>query len=78
MIGHLNNARPQWPIAWARPDLGNIHYETEPIVSIEMCKRDWDEMFDMYEGHHKDIKHPAVRDAWEQYQMVRQLVKQNK
>ena len=46
-------------------------------LSVEIAKSDWDAMFDMYEEFHHAIQHPAVREAWEQYQIVKQLVKKS-
>jgi hypothetical protein len=71
--------RPQWPVQRHAPwdSFDNIQYDSEPVLSVEIDKGTWEEMFDLYESHVKDRKHPAVRDAWEKYQLVRAMVRQN-
>ena len=81
-IGYLNIAQPPWPQAL---NSGCNQFSTqgyrsigsnqpqEAILQVELTKRDWDEMFDLYESHHRAMLNPAVRDAWEQYQIVRHM-----
>ena len=79
-IGHFNTVRPTWPMqrySQGFYEMPEMQYESEPILSVEIAKSDWDAMFDMYEEFHHAIQHPAVREAWEQYQIVKQLVKKS-
>lgn len=45
----------------------------EPLLRVEIDKKSWDEMFDLYETHIFGRRHPAVQDAWDQYIMTMHL-----
>ena len=73
-IGYLQTVRSA---PWSRDPYEPATYEIdkyqEPILSVEIDKQTWDAMFDLYEAHLNGHKHPAIRDAWEQYQMTLHL-----
>lgn len=47
-------------------------------VRVEMTRETWDEIMQVWLAHQQHIQHPAVRDAWDQYRMVRALTEQNR
>ena len=47
-------------------------------VRVEMTRETWDEIMQVWLAHQQHIQNPAVRDAWDQYCMVRVLAEQNR
>ena len=47
-------------------------------VRVEMTRETWDEIMQVWLAHQQHIQNPAVRDAWDQYRMVRVLAEQNR
>ena len=66
------------PLAYRSPsDLASIEPIARdiPAVDITMPESDWLEIVKIVEAWQSRNDHPAVRDAWDQYQMIRHLTK---
>ena len=47
-------------------------------VRVEMTRETWDEIMEVYQAHKHQLETPAVRDAYQQYLVVRALADQNR
>jgi hypothetical protein len=45
-----------------------------PCVEVTIPERDWQQIQQIIQAHERFGQHPAVKDAWEKYLMVRALV----
>lgn len=47
-------------------------------VRVEMSRERWEEIMCVYQAHQYQMTNPAVRDAWNQYLVVRALADKNR
>lgn len=75
-LGHKTLAQYQWPQPRAQwHDEVVVEYRTEPILQVEIDEPTWQQMYQLWNDHCDQQRHPAVRDAWEQYQMTKALAR---
>ena len=73
-VGYMTTAQsPRWDFDPREPVSYDITGIREPILQVEIDKATWDAMFDLYEAHVNGHRHPAIQDAWDQYQMTLHL-----
>lgn len=67
---------PGWP-NWQQEDTSKVYFRQVPLLRIEIPEEDWRQIQSIIEAWEHYDQHPATRDAWEKYEMTRQLVRRN-
>jgi hypothetical protein len=58
-------------------ELKAYQYSLEPTVTVHMTLATWTLISETMNDRERHHQHPTVRDAYEQYQMTRSLVRRN-
>ena len=68
--------RTQTPLVWEdESTFHTLHTQEIPWVEVQMSERDWQQIEQIVQAHKREIKNPAVQDAWDQYVMLTHLTK---
>jgi hypothetical protein len=74
VIGHRTISQPYYNIITSGSTVfPDQQVNAEPLLRIEIDKKTWDAMFDLYEAHLRGFLSPTVQDAWDQYLMTLHL-----
>jgi hypothetical protein len=81
VVREFTQAVYQWPDTvpfQSAPRDTVVEKSFRTAIRAEMSRETWEAMLQVWISHQQHIQNPAVRDAWDQYLVVRALADKNR